>query len=107
MPVFLLLGSEVVAFSLLLGAYMGSIGLGFVILGGSGLIIYPFYQRFYTPQPFLWMITILGGLATLTWASYLDYFFDTNFIAILLSTIVAAILYISNYLFVKKYYFTS
>jgi hypothetical protein len=103
MPVFLLLGSEVVALSLLIGAYMGSIGLGFAIMGGSGLMIYPFYQRFYTLQPFLWVIACLGSLATLLWASYLDYFFDTHFIAYILTLIVGATLYVSNYLFVKTW----
>lgn len=104
MTVFLFLGCEVVAFSLLLGAYMGSLGLGFVILGISCLIIYGLFQWLYNLHPFLWVITLLGSLTTLLWASYIDYFFGTTFIAIFLSIGAGSILYILNYFFVKNYH---
>lgn len=104
MPVFLILSCEMGVFSLLLGAYMHSLGLGLVILGASSLVIYPFFQRLYSPHPFLWIISFLGSLTTLFWASYIDYFLETNFIAIFLSLTIGAVLYVLNYLFVKKYY---
>jgi hypothetical protein len=104
MSVFLLFGCEIAMFSLLLGSYLGSLGLGLIILGGSGLIIYPLFQRLYTLHPFLWVITFLGGLTTLLWASYIDFFFDTNFVAVFLSVFIGIVLYSANYFFAKKHY---
>lgn len=104
MPVFLILGCELAFFSLLLGAYMHSLGLGFVILGGSGLVIYPFFQRLYNLYPFLWMITFLGSLTALLWVSYIDFFLGTNFVAVMLSIVVGFVVYMGNYFFIKKYY---
>ena len=104
MPVYLLFGSEIVLFSLLLGAYMGSLGFGLVIVGGSALSIYPLFQRFYTLHPFLWVITFLGGLCVLLWGSYIDFFFDTNFVAIFLSVFIGVVIYGVNYFFAKKSY---
>ena len=104
MSVFLLLGCEMVTFSLLLGAYMGSLGLGFVILGGSALIVYPLFQHFYSLYPYLWMVTFLGSLTTLLWLSYIDFFFGTAFIAVFFTIIVGVAIYGTNYYFVKKNY---
>lgn len=104
MSVFLLLGCEMVVFSLLLGAYMGSLGLGFVILGGSVVIVYPLFQHFYSLYPFLWMVTFLGSLTTLLWGSSLDFFLGTTFIAVFSSIIVGILIYGANYFFVKKHY---
>lgn len=104
MPVFLLLGCETVMFSLLLGAYMDSLSLGLVILGGSALFIYPLFQRFYTLYPYLWMVTFLGSLTTLLWVSYIDFFLGTTFIAVFSSILMGVVIYGANYYFVKKHY---
>lgn len=104
MSVFLLLGCEGVVFSLLLGAYMNSLGLGLVLLGGSVVIVYPLFQYFYSLYPFLWMVTFLGSLTTLLWASYLDFFFGTTFIAVFSSIFTGVVIYGVNYFFVKKHY---
>lgn len=101
MSVFLLLGCEMVAFSLLLGAYMNSLGLGFVILGGGIVIVYPLFQHFYSLYPYLWVVTFLGSLTTLLWMSYVDIFFGTAFIAVFSSLIVGVVLYCINYFFIK------
>jgi len=104
MSVFLLLGCELGFFSLLLGAYMDSLGLGFVILGICALIMYPLFQHFNSLYPFVWMITLLGSFTTLLWATCLDFFFDTTFIAVFLSIFTGLVLYYANYFFIKKYY---
>lgn len=104
MSVFLLLGCEMVTFSLLLGAYMESLGLGFVILGGCALVIYPLFQRFYSLYPYLWMVTFLGSLTTLLWTSFIDFYLGTTFIAMFLCIIMGIVVYSINYFFVKKNY---
>lgn len=104
MSVFLLLGCELGFFSLLLGAYMNSLGLGFVILGICALVMYPLFQHFNSLYPFVWIITLLGSLTTLLWGAYLDFFFDTTFIAIFLSIVTGVVVYNANYFFIKKYY---
>lgn len=104
MSVFLFLGCELGFFSLLLGAYMDSLGLGFVIIGICALMMYPLFQHFNSLYPFIWMITLLGSLTTLLWATYIDFFFDTTFIAIFLSIFMGVFLYYTNYFFIKKYY---
>ena len=104
MSVFLLLGCEMITFSLLLGAYMGSLILGFVILGGSALIVYPLFHHFYSLYPYIWMVTFLGSLTTLVWLSYIDFYLGTSFIAIFLCIVMSIVIYGTNYFFVKKHY---
>lgn len=103
MTVFVVFGCEVMVFSLLLGAYMNSLGLGLAILGGSSLVIYCLFQWLYNLKPFLWVITALGTLTTFFWVSYIDFFFETNFISIFLSIFMGFVIYYTNYLFTKKY----
>jgi ABC-type multidrug transport system permease subunit len=104
MSIFLTLGSELGFFSLLLGAYMDSLGFGIVILGLCALIIYPLFQHFNSLYPTLWILTLLGSFTTFLWALSIDYFFDTTFIAIFLGIMSGIIIYIVNYFFIKKYY---
>lgn len=102
MSIFLLLGCELGFFSLLLGAYLDSLGLGFVILGICAVVMYPLFQHFNSLYPFIWLIILLGSLTTLLWATYLDYFFDTTFIAVSLSLIAGVVIYNANYFFLKN-----
>ncbi|MBS0271413.1 MAG: hypothetical protein JSR85_02050 [Proteobacteria bacterium] len=104
MPVYLIFSCEVIVFSFLIGAFRGSSTLGFTILGSSSLIIYFLFQRLYTPLPLVWGVTILSGIATLLWVSYIDTWLGTNFIAIILSFIVGGLCYIVNDRFFKKYH---
>lgn len=103
MPIYLIFSCEVVVFSFLIGAFMGSSTLGVTVLGVSSLIIYLFFQRLYTSLPLIWGGTILGGIATLLWTSYIDTWLGTNFIAILLSFIFGGFCYIANDHFFRKY----
>ena len=104
MPIFIILGCEVAVLSFLIGAYFHSVGLGAVLLGGSGLILYAFFQNLYSLTPFLWGISLLGGLTALLWGSYLDWWLGTNFIALFLAFLCGAIGYAFNYVFLKKYH---
>lgn len=104
MSIFLTLGCELGFFSLLLGAYIDSLGFGLVILGMCALTIYPLFQHFNSLQPALWILTLLGSFTTFLWTLSIDYFFDTTFISIFLSLGMGVFLYSVNYLFIKKYY---
>lgn len=103
MPIYLIFSCEIIVFSFLIGAFMGSSVLGVGIVGCSGLIMYLLFQRFYNPPPFIWGATLLGGMTTLLWASFIDTWLGTNFIAILLSLIVGSLCYILNDFFFNKY----
>jgi formate-dependent nitrite reductase membrane component NrfD len=65
MAIFLIFGCETIVFSFLIGAFMGSFGLGMVILGGAGLIMYALFQRIYTLRPLIWGTALLAGFATI------------------------------------------
>lgn len=104
MPVYLIFSCEIIFFSFLIGGFADSIILGFSILGSGGLLMYALSQKFYSAHPYIWGGTILGGLTTFLWASYIDAWFGTSFIAVLLSLLMGHIFYFLNNLFFKKYY---
>ena len=102
MAVLLILGCETIVFSFLIGAFMGSFGLGLVVLGGTSLIMYALFQRIYTPRPLIWGVTLLAGFATLFWASYIDFWLGTTFIAILLGFLSGTLFYFLNLRILEK-----
>ncbi len=99
----LIFSCEIFAFSFLIGAFTGSSIFGLVVLGGSSLIMYAFFQRLYTALPLVWGATLLGGITTLLWASYIDAWFETTFIAVFLGLLSGVICYFANDRFFKKY----
>jgi len=102
MAIFLIFGCEFIVFSFLIGAFMGSFGLGLVILGGTSLIMYALFQRMYTPRPLIWGVTLLASFATLLWTSYIDFWFGTTFMAILLGLLSGTLFYILNVRILEK-----
>ena len=104
MPIYLIFSCEIIFFSFFIGGFANSIILGFTILGSSGLTMYALGQMLYNPQPYVWGGTILGGLATFLWASYIDTWLGTSYIAVLLSFLMGRICYSLNNFFFKKYY---
>jgi hypothetical protein len=96
MSIFVIYSCEVIALSFLIGTFMSSPVLGFTICGMSGLIMYALYQKFYTPLPLIWGTTLLAGLNGFLWASYLDTWFGTTFIAIIAGTLTAVYFYYLN-----------
>ncbi|MBY0292371.1 MAG: hypothetical protein K2W92_03695 [Alphaproteobacteria bacterium] len=104
MPVYLIFSCEIIFFSFLIGGFADSIILGFTILGSGGLIMYALGERLYSAHPYIWGGTILGGLATFLWASYIDIWLETSFVAVLLSLLMGSICYFLNNLFFEKYY---
>ena len=103
MPIYLIFTCEIVVFSLLIGAFMDSLVLGVIILGGSILIIYTLFQRLYTALPFIWGATFLASLTALLWASYIDQWLGTTFIAIFCGLLSGALCYVLNDYFFKTY----
>jgi len=103
MPIYLILGCEIAFFSFLIGTYMHSFTFGLAILGVSSIIIYALFQSLYNLRPFVWGATLLAGLTTLLWASYIDRWLGTNFIAILFSILSGSLCYVLNDRFLKKY----
>lgn len=103
MPIYLIFSCEIVVFSLLIGAFMDSLIFGLSILGGSGLIMFTLFQRFYNALPLVWGATLLGSLATLLWTSYIDGWLGTTFIALLFSLLFGFICYVLNDHFFKTY----
>lgn len=104
MPIFLILSCEIGFFSFLIGAYFHSVGIGFITLGGSGLILYGLFQQFFSLQPLVWSVTFLGGFAILLWTTYIDQWFGTSFIALLFSLLTGTLLYFMNNLFLRKHH---
>lgn len=102
MAIFLIFGCETIVFSFLIGAFMGSFGLGMVILGGAGLIMYALFQRIYTLRPLIWGTALLAGFATILWASYIDFWLGTTFMAILLGFLNGALFYFLNVRILEK-----
>lgn len=102
MPIFLVFGCEVVALSFLIGAFMSSVVFGFTLCGLSSLTMYFFYQKFYKPFPFVWGVTLLAGMNSLLWASYIDKWCGTTYVAVLLGFITAVCFYFLNKRFFKK-----
>lgn len=102
MAILLILGCETIVFSLLMGAFMGSFGLGVVILGGASLIMYALFQRIYTPRPLIWGTALLAGFSTLLWASYIDFWLGTTFMAVLLGFLSSALFYFLNVWILEK-----
>jgi hypothetical protein len=103
MPIYLIFSCEIIVFSLLLGAFMDSLALGLAILGGSGLIMNVLFQRLYNALPLVWGATVLGSITTLLWASYLDAWLGTTFIAILFGLLSGFVCYTLNDYFFKTY----
>ena len=103
MPVYSIFACEIITFSFLIGAFMGSSTFGLVILGGSSLIMYILFQRLYNALPLVWGATLLGGTAILLWASYIDAWFETTFIAVFFGLLSGVICYLANDRFFKKY----
>ncbi|HUX80606.1 MAG TPA: hypothetical protein VMW10_12805 [Alphaproteobacteria bacterium] len=101
MPVYLIFACEVIVFSFLIGAFMNSLVLSVTVLGASGLLMYILFQWLYNTQPLVWGATLLGGITTLLWASYLDTLCGTTFIAILLGLLSGFICYVLNDRFFK------
>lgn len=102
MAIFLILGCEIIVFSFLIGAFMGSFGLGLVVLGGTGLIMYALFQRIYTLRPLIWGTALLASFATLLWASYIDFWLGTTFMAIFLGFLNGALFYFLNVWILEK-----
>ncbi len=103
MPVYGIFTCEMVVFSLLIGAFMDSLVLGVIILGSTGILIYTLFHRLYNPLPLVWSATVLGSLTVLLWASYIDAWLGTTFIAILSSFLTGVFCYLLNDRFFKKY----
>lgn len=96
MSIFVIYSCEVIALSFLIGTFMSAPILGFTICGLSGLVLYALYQKFYNPLPLIWGATLLSGLNSLLWASYLDTWFGTTFIAISASLVTGMYFYYLN-----------
>ena len=103
MPVFFIFSCEVIVFSFLISAFMNSLALGVAISGASGFIMYLLFQRLYSSLPLVWGATLLGGLMILLWASYIDMWLGTTFIAIFLSLLGGTLCYFLNRLFFQEY----
>jgi len=103
MPIYLIFSCEIVVFSLLIGAFMDSLIFGLSILGGSGLIMFTLYERWYKALPLVWGATLLGSLTTLLWTSYIDDWLGTTFIALIFSLLFGFVCYVLNDYFFKTY----
>ncbi len=104
MPVFLILACEIAVFSFLIGAFLGSVLLGLIILFLYGIAMYFLFQEFYTPLPFVWGATLLASIATLLWASYIDIWLGTAFMTVLLTPLSGTLCYLLNNSFLRRYY---
>ncbi len=102
-PVYSIFACEIGVFSFLIGAFMNSLILGFMIFSGSGLVMYTLFQRFYTFLPLVWGATLLGWMTTFLWTSYIDRGLGTNFMAILLSLSSGFFCYVLNERFFKRF----
>ncbi len=103
MPVYLIFACEIIVFSLLIGAFMNSLVLGVTILGGSSIIMYALFQRLYNALPLVWGATFLASITSLLWASYIDAWLGTTFLAILFGLLSGFICYTLNDYFFKTY----
>ncbi len=96
MAIFVIYACEIIALSFLLGTFMSSSILGLSISGLAGLLMYVLYQRFYNTTPLIWGVTLLAGANGLLWASYIDTWLDTTFIAIIAAFIIGSYFYYLN-----------
>ncbi len=103
MPIYLIFACEIIVFSFLIGGFMNSTILAMVILCGSGLIMYAFFQWVYTSTPLVWGATLLGAITALLWASYIDAWLGTTCVALLLSLVSGTVCYLLNGCFFKRY----
>lgn len=102
MPLIFLFSCEIGFFSFLLGAYFHSLGLGFIFLGTTGILLYALFQYFFSLKPFIWANVILGGLAVLFWMSCLDQLLNTSFIGIFAGLVAGGGLYFVNEHFLER-----
>lgn len=96
MSIFIIYACEVIALSFLLGTFMSSSSLGLAIAGLSGIIVYALYQRYFKPTPLIWTVSLLAGMNSLLWGSYLDTWLGTTFIAISAGIVTVIYFYILN-----------
>lgn len=103
MPILFIYSCECAFFSLLIGAYFSSVIFGFTILGLTGISLYALFQRFYSSLIFIWMVTLLAGIASFAWLSELDNFLGTEYISIFSTICICTLCFISNKLLFKNY----
>ena len=103
MRIYLILGCVVASFSFLIGAYVGSWGLGTIVFFAIISFMYGVYKYLFDTLVFSWTVAILGGFTTLLWMTYIDQLLGTTFIAVFFSIVVGAACFFLTSAFFKKH----